>query len=244
MSNYGKVHTHLQSQCSHFPRFAHHTWFWALPRPVPAAPSPGNAKLTAVAAPPPAAPQSRGSAPGRSRSGASGCGGTAHSPFLQLLRPPSAYTGGEQKGEGRQGKAQVQPTLTCSPFPSAAQRASTELSRREDKVAKLNRTCGVPALSLCPFSLPLVKPTLPAPARPPARLGQPRGRAGVPVPLLVPGQSTEPPPICSGDLKPRSPAALCLPRAAVTPPWLLFIPGVVVSREKRIKKSKKNTLNN
>lgn len=50
------------------------------------------------------------------------CGGTARSPFLQLLRPPSAYTRGERKGEGRQGKAQVQPALTCSPFPSAAQR--------------------------------------------------------------------------------------------------------------------------
>lgn len=87
-----------------------------------AAPSPGNAKLTASAAPPPAAPQSRGSAPGRSHSGASGRGGTAHSPFLQLLRPPSAYAGGERKGEGRRGKAQVQPALTCSPFPSAAQR--------------------------------------------------------------------------------------------------------------------------
>lgn len=72
-------------------------------RAARAAPSPEKAKLAATAAPPPAPPQSRGSAPGRSSSGASWCRGPAHSPFLQLLRPPSAYSGGEGEGE-REGK--------------------------------------------------------------------------------------------------------------------------------------------
>lgn len=98
-------------------------------RAARAAPSPRNAKLTAAAAPPPAPPQSRGPAPGRSRSGASGCGGTAHNPLLQLLPPPSAYTGGE--GEGRQGKAQVQSALTCSPSPSAASAVSVLIPRAD-----------------------------------------------------------------------------------------------------------------
>ncbi|XP_032537063.1 uncharacterized protein LOC116783502 [Chiroxiphia lanceolata] len=224
-----------KSQRSHFPRSPRHPWCrWSRSRSPPRCPG-RHQRGKCQTYPRPrrprgaAAPLRAGAAPGRA-----GADEQRTALFRNCSDRPLPT------GEGKEGRERHR----CSrhlPAPSlprlpGAKLQSTELPRREDKSRKTNPNLRSPCFTALPFQPPqpdTCEPHAPWPGPSAWLAGGSReapGRTGVPSPgLLAAGwlsrrKGTDPPPTCSGDIKPRTPAALCLPSAVVTPTRPLFKP--------------------